>query len=229
MLNELGRYKRMRREDPYAPARVTLDILRSCDEAKAAGFYAFWAESAEVDGVTYRVRVEADDHGFDGDCYGTVEKLGETSWGYPQPVEWPNVVLPSGSDRVHQSSYYSDRETYYEPGPTWEEYAPAGMARGLRRGWMRRQLVEEGLRVRDGWPVGVMVEGPDGESAALWGVDLSPSQDEPADLSYVWEVVKELVANIQWQREERERKAAEKLSDAIDRAVSAATWEMVGA
>lgn len=199
-------YRRFRADDPYMTARVAWSLAGSAAAGREAGVVSW----ANADGVTiggrdYLLTVVPDDGGspWDGDCFGEVIDRGETVWGEPEPLEWPVVALPAGSDGVYPSSYRGEGETCYDPGPSWEPYAPKGMARGLVREYLRGVLVREGLMIRDSSEVGVILTDADDPtlSASLWAVGLG--QEMIPALAYLSEVVFELADEVEGDREAR--------------------------
>jgi len=221
MMTTIERYRALRRDDPYLPAKVAWPVAQSATLAESAGVRS-WAHEdvVTIEGDDYLLSVEDDAEGWswDGDCFGTVHDRRRTDWGYPAPVAWPCVPLPAGGDN-YVAPFVRGEGTYYDPGPHWEPYAPKGMARGPRHEYVRRGLIREGVMIRDTREKSVTLTDPeDGGVASLCGVGLG--EGDTWERSYLYEVATELAAEIQDDRAARiekqkadaERAALESLS-----------------
>lgn len=207
-------YRRLRAEDPYMGARMALSIARADTAADAAGLPRWLDEDpceVVIDGESFTLEMATDEalnaHGWD--CLGHVHERRRHPYDdRPDPVAWPCVPLPAGyDDSGTQGGYYHEFETYYDPGDSWEPFAPFGMARGPAHDWVRAHLIAEGVRVRKAWTYGATLTDQDGNDASLWGIDLA-NDGGPTDRSYLWSMVDELAYEIRHERAERAEKAA---------------------
>jgi hypothetical protein len=211
-------YRQLRREDPYMSARTALALAHADDDADRAGvprwFYGDEGYDLSIEGETFTLRIEYDyDFPPDWGDLGSVKERDRdrdyiAPYCYESVPPWPCVALPAGSDGSGtQGGYYGPLETYFDPGDSWEEWNPGGMARGPLREFLRRSLVAEGLRQRSTYQYGVTVTDDDENTMSLWGVDLS-FDGSALDRAYLWHVVSDLAHEIRHGRAERAEQMA---------------------
>lgn len=227
-MSTTDRYRRIRRQDPYLPARHALSIARDAEAAQLAGatFYAPW--TIEHEGETFTVEVEPEDWDFawDGDCYGEVIDR------YPHPdyVGMPQYDRADGEtvlalDESHAYEVDSAAESVTALAKSYQRFY--GASRAVCRDLARTELRKMGDRMlyaMNGGDRGeyvITVRSADGQDwDTLGAVDVN---HDDAGIGYLYscavemadEVVYNRAARIEAERAAIEERAAEALSASL--------------
>ncbi len=219
------RYRAIRKDDPYLPARHALAIARDAEEAWAQGLSVYGESEVTIGDETFTVEVEPDwDDSFDGDCYGEVIDR------YPHP----DYVFMPQYDRADDETvialddahgYVIDRaaESVSALAQSWSRVY--GASRSVCRDLARENLRTAGntmLRAMNGNEEPaylIVVRTADGEDFdTLGGVELS---DDDRGSAYLWETVRDMAGEVVYNRAARIEREARELEESALRALSA--------
>lgn len=207
-------YRELRRRGEGA--RFALRVARIDAAASAAGIDRFPqytdGDPVTIDGREYRLTVEPDQDGWwfgEDDVTGRVIERGrEWYTGHPSPVEPPAIAL--------DEHYAYQPADYYDPA---EQLAWRRRTMSRHAAWLaaRDDLLREAaphVRERDYgesrcW--GVTLTDDTGDSESLWGVELG---DDFYDRCYVYDVVSDLAAELEYRRIVAAMRVGEKLAAA---------------